>query len=176
MPDPYAKVAPRKTLWRAIRLWVFGAAAILALISGPRSIANYDREGSGGRRAVGSEVVLVDWRMLAGLDHRTGRVSEALQEMDGREVGIPGFMVPLEDFEGQSSEFLFVPWAGACIHTPPPPPNQMVYVRMENGLQVPILWWQPVWIIGTLEIETMDSVYGAAGFQLRGTRFEPYRG
>jgi len=47
---------------------------------------------------------------------------------------------------------------------------------MAAAPDIPLGRTQPVWIIGTLEIETMDSVYGAAGFQLSGTRFEPYRG
>src|SRR6187399_1445007 len=72
----------------------------------------------------------VDWRTLRGLNYRTGEKTEALQKVDGKKVKVPGFMVPLEDEEEMVTEFLLVPYVGACIHTPPPPPNQIVLVRM----------------------------------------------
>jgi hypothetical protein len=51
--------------------------------------------------------------------------------LDEKLVALPGFVLPLE-YEGKKvSEFLLVPWVGACIHTPPPPPNQIVHVVAE---------------------------------------------
>jgi hypothetical protein len=59
---------------------------------------------------------------------RTKRANAAVPELSGKTIRMPGFVLPLE-FEGKKvSEFLLVPWVGACIHTPPPPPNQIVHV------------------------------------------------
>ena len=60
--------------------------------------------------------------------------SEAVDKsVDGQRVKIPGYMLPLKREQGRVSEFLLVPWVGACIHTPPPPPNQMVHVAVPGG-------------------------------------------
>jgi uncharacterized protein len=117
----------------------------------------------------------VDWRTLLGLNYRTGEVSPALQALNGKRVRVPGFMVPLEDGADGVNEFLLVPYFGACIHTPPPPPNQIVYVKMDRGRKVNIDLWNPVWIEGTLKIEKVESPYGAVGFQLVGISVSPYK-
>ena len=57
--------------------------------------------------------------------------------MNGVEVKIPGFIVPLEENKGEVTEFLLVPYFGACIHTPPPPANQILHVRPQPGREVP---------------------------------------
>src|SRR5687768_227568 len=73
-------------------------------------------------------VTVADWRMLAGLDYNTGEMTPALSQANGKRVRVPGYMVPLDDSASGVDEFILVPYYGACIHTPPPPPNQMVYV------------------------------------------------
>jgi hypothetical protein len=116
----------------------------------------------------------LDWQLLASLDYRTGEVSRELESVVGRGVKVPGYMVPLEDWAGEVSEFLLVPYVGACVHTPPPPPNQLVYVRMENGQRVPVSFWNPVWIHGTLTVEKTTNLYGSASFTVAGTSITPY--
>ena len=117
----------------------------------------------------------IDWRILAGLDYTNGKQTDTLKKLDGKTVRIPGFVVPLDDFQEEGAEFLLVPYYGACVHTPPPPPNQMVYVRMQNNRKVKFGWWDPVWMEGTLKIEHFESPYGAAGFQLTGMKVTPYK-
>jgi hypothetical protein len=120
------------------------------------------------------EPTAIDWQVLAGLDYKTGQLSDKLKELNGKLVKVPGFMVPLEDFATDVTEFLLVPYFGACVHTPPPPPNQTVYVKMDGGKQVKVGWWDPVWVEGTLKIEKTESVYGVAGFQVVGMKITPY--
>jgi uncharacterized protein len=119
------------------------------------------------------ETATLDWRVLEGLNTRTGEQTALLGRLDGRVVRIPGFAVPLEDYAEQFSEFLVVPWAGACIHTPPPPPNQMVYARMTGGRKASTPWWDPVWVEGTLHVVPTMSPYGAVGYQLEGLTVIP---
>lgn len=118
--------------------------------------------------------VEVDWRTLAGLNYENGEMTDALRAVNGKVVRIPGFMVPLEDFAEQVTEFLLVPYFGACIHTPPPPPNQIVHVHMEGNRKAKVEWWEPIWIEGRLTIENIESIYGTSGYQLLGTRITPY--
>lgn len=121
-----------------------------------------------------TDTIEVNWRLLAELDYRTGEKSPALEKVAGKTVKVPGFMVPLEDGGDGVTEFLLVPYFGACIHTPPPPPNQIVYVRMAYPVRVDL--WSPVWVIGPLRIENSDSYYGAVGYRLDGQRVRPYDG
>lgn len=125
--------------------------------------------------AAGEEATKMDWRMLRELNYRTGKVSPALKALDGKLVKIPGYMVPLEDDAEIVTEFLLVPYVGACIHTPPPPPNQIVQVQMQNSKKVKLSFWDPIWIYGKLQIATVKSPYGDVGFQLTGTQLEPYK-
>ena len=85
-------------------------------------------------------------------------------ELDGQEIRLPGFVVPVETTaEGKLKEFFLVPYFGACIHVPPPPANQIVYGRLEEPIQM-VNIWDAFWMEGTLNIEdvsneTADSAY-----------------
>ncbi len=115
-----------------------------------------------------------NWRTLLGLDYRTGSVSPELEALRGEVVRIPGFMVPFEDGVDGVNEFLLVPYFGACIHTPPPPPNQIVYVRMTGDRRVEVNIWDAIWVEGVLDIESIESPYGTVGHQVIGNRILPY--
>ncbi len=116
----------------------------------------------------------VGWRLLASLNYRTGEKTEELAALEGKLVKVPGFTVPLEDFASSATEFLLVPYVGACIHTPPPPPNQLVYIEMDEGKRAKMDGWNPVWVEGVLSIEMTESVYGYVGFTITGQRVYPY--
>jgi hypothetical protein len=108
----------------------------------------------------------LEWNVLRGLDTRTGQASPLLELIAGTNVRIPGYMVPLDDGFQEVNEFLLVPTAGACIHTPPPPGNQIVYATMSTGRPVKVELIYSVWVYGRLEIASTESPYGAAGFKL----------
>ena len=70
-------------------------------------------------------------------------------ELDGEKVRIPGFILPLE-YEGtRIREFLVLPSRGACIHTPPPPSNQIIRGNLEQAYELREIW-HPVWVTGRL--------------------------
>jgi|CXWL01.1.fsa_nt_gi hypothetical protein len=121
-----------------------------------------------------TDPVLVDWRILGGLDLNTGKAPASLEALDGKLVKIAAFIVPLEDNMQESDEFLLVPYFGACVHTPPPPPNQMVYVKMKGGKTVKIGWWDPVMFEGILHLKQTESVYGASYYEMEGIDSKPY--
>lgn len=119
--------------------------------------------------------VRIDWRTLGALDLVTGKAPASLKALDGKVVEIAAFIVPLEDDMQESDEFLLVPYFGACVHTPPPPPNQMVYVKMRGGKNVKIGWWDPVMFEGVLRLKQVESVYGASYFEMEGIASKPYK-
>lgn len=116
----------------------------------------------------------IDWRVLAGLDYLAGKATDTLKKLEGKQVRIPGFVVPLDDFQEDGAEFLLVPYYGACVHTPPPPPNQIVFVQMSNKKAVKLALFDAVWMHGKLKIATVESPYGTVGFTLDGMKMEPY--
>ena len=95
--------------------------------------------------------------------------------LDNAKVKLPGYLVPLEeDKAGAITEFLLVPYFGACIHTPPPPANQIVLVvpaKAAAGLRS----MDTVWVSGTLKAKRSDSPMGASGYRLESALVERYK-
>ena len=102
-------------------------------------------------------------------------------KFQGQIVRIPGYALPLEHKDMGVKEFLLVPYVGACIHVPPPPPNQTVYVSLKEAYTVKDLY-EPVWITGRLSIKTTNKslslVDGSAvietAYMLDGITVGPY--
>ena len=86
-----------------------------------------------------------------------------VDNLDGQTVKIPGFLLPLEFQETNISEFLLVPYFGACIHTPPPPANQIIHGKLENDFAMNELF-EPVWITGKLKTLRTETTLGEEGF------------
>lgn len=107
----------------------------------------------------------LDWRVLRGLNTRTGELSSGLRKLEGGAVKISGYMVPFEDEFDSAREFLLVPQAGMCVHLPPPPANQMLLVEM-TGEPARVVWRGPVLVSGILEIVQSDSPYGKVAFKI----------
>lgn len=99
-----------------------------------------------------------------------------IEALDGYRVRIPGFVVPLEfSRDGKLSNFLLVPYQGACIHEPPPPPNQVVHAKTDNPQEFPNIW-TPIWLTGTLSTEEYLNFLGDAAYTLQIESWEIYRG
>lgn len=97
------------------------------------------------------------------------------KELDGASVKLPGFIVPLDiGKDGLVSEFFLVPYFGACIHVPPPPPNQIVYVRMNKGIALDSIY-EAYWITGKMRLQNKSTRLGAAAYQLAGEKVEIYK-
>lgn len=116
----------------------------------------------------------VEWRDLGELDYISGNAPAGLRAHDGKLVRVPGFMVPLEDNMKSVAQFLLVPSPQACIHVPPPPPNQMVLVEMAKGKETEVQFG-PVWVYGVLKLHSKRHMYGESSFQMIGEMIEPYR-
>ncbi len=103
-------------------------------------------------------------------------------ELDGILVRLPGYLLPLESSGKLVTEFLLVPWVGACIHTPPPPPNQIVHVKADKPFEMTGAF-DAVWITGRMTASaakrSLHLVDGSAdvdvGYSLRASRVERYK-
>ena len=97
------------------------------------------------------------------------------KDLDGVGVKLPGFIVPLDvGKDGLVSEFFLVPYFGACIHVPPPPPNQIVYVKMIKGIALDSIY-EAYWITGKMKVSNKTTRLGAAAYQLAADKVEIYK-
>ena len=93
-----------------------------------------------------------------------------------KEVKIPGYVLPLDMFGRDINSFLLVPYIGACIHVPPPAPNQIVYVEAEVPWQG-LAWWEPVYVTGKIKIENQNiEDLAIVGYEMSASDIEYYRG
>ena len=117
-----------------------------------------------------------DPRAIKALEQLRAAMDNApiVPSLNGARIRIAGFMVPLDGLRGQVSEFLLVPYFGACIHTPPPPANQIIHVtpakpyKTDQGMDA-------VWISGVLETVRSDTGMGAAGYRMRADSVTQYK-
>ena len=141
----------------------------------------------------------LDWEELLPEERRAGHASVpppplhdylsgesgpgAIQEMDfavnkkldGENVRLPGFVVPVElDASGRVSAFLLVPYFGACIHVPPPPPNQVVFVHVQTPFALESMS-AAMWVTGRLSTQSKLARLGAAAYTLAATSLEEYK-
>lgn len=95
-------------------------------------------------------------------------------DLDEKNVRIPGYIVPLEyDDDRAVTRFLLVPYFGACIHEPPPPPNQTIYAEFDAGVEVKSIWY-PYWIEGQVDVSTVNAALATASYSISVDKVESY--
>lgn len=97
-----------------------------------------------------------------------------VEALDGQRVKLPGFVVPLAFDLSDMTEFLLVPYYGACIHVPPPPANQTVHVVLPQGKSYRGGVFDTVWVTGILRIERFSSEMAEAGYRFEALEIAPY--
>lgn len=112
----------------------------------------------------------IEWKVLRGLDVKTGKGNPGVMALNGANIRISGFMVPFDDDVDNVTEFLLVPQAGMCIHTPPPPPNQIILVEVGTGGAHRVEWDKEVQVYGQFQIADGNSPYGKTGFRVSAIR------
>lgn len=96
-------------------------------------------------------------------------------ELDNTNIRLAGYIVPI-DFDDNDviTSFFLVPYFGACIHVPPPPPNQIIYVRYAKGFTLENLY-TPFWISGKLKVETIENDMALASYSLDASQLVEYQ-
>lgn len=110
---------------------------------------------------------------LSSTDATAKRFKQALEStrvvaaFDGKSILLPGFIVPLETDEKQRvTQFFIVPYFGACLHMPPPPPNQIIFVKYSAGIELTSLY-DAFWFEGILTIDTTDNLLGKSAYSMQ---------
>lgn len=173
------------------------AATMLALVLGAQDATAQRAAKPDGpaRTATWEELVPPDWdpfarfrgRDLAAIREGSAAEQELMQvmreawdnapvrsDLDGARIRLPGYVVPLDAVDGgRLRQFLLVPYFGACIHSPPPPANQIVHVTLES----PANWrsMDAVWVSGTLATTRQDSTMGVSGYAIAADSVQAYQ-
>ena len=174
-----------------------GAAGLLA--AGPLRAQPLPKAGPGGYTEIRwDDLVPKGWDPMQGLrekgitnpgalidgDPKTQALMTLMREawdkaptepaLDGSRIKLPGYLVPLEEVAAGHTEFLLVPYFGACIHTPPPPANQIVLVvpaKPAAGFRS----MDTVWVRGVLRTARNNSPMGSTGYRLEAALVEAYK-
>lgn len=92
--------------------------------------------------------------------------SRTVGTLNGKTIRLGGYPVPLEsDSQGRSTLFFLVPYPGACIHVPPPPPNQILLVRYPEGIALEDIY-APLWVEGVLKVEAVSNDLADAAYAM----------
>jgi len=119
--------------------------------------------------AAGRERVVQGVVLHGQLDPKTGQPTDQVglvRRYDGARVRIDGYLVPLAYDGTKLVMFLLVPYAGACIHVPPPPPNQIIYVIAKEGLEPDDDLFRPVRVTGTFKVVELSTAFAEVGYQI----------
>ncbi len=93
--------------------------------------------------------------------------------LDGASVKLPGYIIPLESGADGVTSFVLVPYVGACIHVPPPPPNQLVFVTTATPWPSDNLW-DAIWVYGRLSARLQSTEIAEIGYQIEAENIEIY--
>lgn len=115
------------------------------------------------------DVVNDTWRPV--YDSNATKVN---QDLDGAYVRMPGYIVPLEINDTGINRFILVPYVGACIHTPPPPPNQLVFVTTDTPWPGDSLW-DAVWVTGKMQLTMQSTELAEIGYTLKADKMEIFK-
>jgi len=94
-----------------------------------------------------------------------GNATKLNEALDGVYVKLPGYIVPLDMDAERVHQFILVPYVGACIHTPPPPPNQLVFVNVADPWPSTQLW-DAVWVTGVMRTQLQSTEIAETGYAL----------
>ena len=95
------------------------------------------------------------------------------EDLDGAYIKMPGFIIPFDGSAEGVTNFILVPYIGACIHTPPPPANQLVMVNATEPWPSDQLW-DPVWVTGVMRTQLQATDLGQTGYSIATDEMEVY--
>lgn len=97
-----------------------------------------------------------------------------IKELNGRKIKLGGFAVPLDGDGKITTEFLLVPYYGACIHVPPPPANQAILITLDKPQDIIKQPFDAVWVEGVIKVERFSNDLADAGYAMKNAIVTPY--
>lgn len=151
----------------------FGAAPQASFAATPRNVTWEDLIPAGvpyGEIIGQGEIDAINDRWLPEFDENATKLNK---ELDGAYIRMPGYVLPIDLSTDGVTSFIMVPYVGACIHTPPPPANQLVFVDSEKPWPSDQLW-DPVWVTGRIRHELQSTTIADIGYAMQAELIEVY--
>ena len=93
--------------------------------------------------------------------------------LDGKDIRLAGYVAPITIIDGELVDFLLVPFHGACIHYPPPPANQIIYIKGAEGMDLDKAHL-PITVTGQLSAKPVATALADVGYRMHGVKVEEY--
>lgn len=148
--------------------------AVIGVLIGVTALAMVTQKMKSHKSASSAGTTTITWNELNELDYKTGKAPEKLTKLNKTRVKIAGYVVPLTDEYFVLNEFLLVPNAQACVHVPPPPPNLIIHVKLDEPLPIEKVY-NPAWIEGDFQIQSTTSQYGDAAYKIDDATLDEYK-
>ncbi|AFJ03618.1 hypothetical protein Q7C_2493 [Methylophaga frappieri] len=147
----------------------------LAALENPPAYLDDIEDGSLEDQLANSMVGALEQSTKADDPYQQALVSQnVVADFDNRDIRLPGFIVPVNmDAEQRATEFFLVPYFGACIHLPPPPPNQIIYVYHEAGIQIDEIY-TPYWVEGRLSTTLTENDLAVSAYAMQAENITIY--
>ena len=113
---------------------------------------------------------LDDMKFVREMQGKSGFINT---QLNNKKIKIAGYITPIAFDEDNVTEFLFVPYRGACIHVPPPPANQIIYVKSAKGLKADEIY-SPFWITGILRANSVSTILADVGYSIEQASVSSY--
>lgn len=153
--DPFKQLSEDQIYY----LSIYARVMKMEKVSPKRVSEGMRKEAKDAQETLKKEGIDIDY-LLSQREHikamRLKAASSVNVDLNNTDISMSGFMLSLEYDRGMTKKFLLVPTVGACIHTPPPPINQIVFVEttkpIESGTR-----FKAVTISGKLLTERMSN-------------------
>jgi hypothetical protein len=167
LPAPARAEAPREIGWAAL----LPPATPKPDIKSKGFLANARPPGSESMQPPAPQSPEAGWMSMRSQQPGGDRPAPIVPELDGQRVRIGGYVVALDFDATRIKEFLLVPFVGACIHVPPPPANQIIYVKSAEGFETSSQF-DPVYVTGTLRASHQVTGLAATGYMMEAETVE----
>ena len=101
--------------------------------------------------------------------------NQVITRFDGQKISIRGYLVPLDFSTKKATEFVLVPFLGACIHVPPPPPNQIILVSYDAGIpmqEIEDVIFHSFTVTGVLNSKAQETELAEVGYTMTASRID----
>ncbi len=158
----------------AVLALIFAAfAALPAVAAEPRELRWEDLVPAGESGGVSDLVMGIIGHGELPMSEEAPESWGVVHDFNGESVRLPGYLVPLDLSADGGTEFLLVPYFGACIHVPPPPPNQIVYVTTDDAYMLEALF-EPVYVTGTFDVFMLSTDLAETAYSLAADRIDAF--
>jgi len=143
--------------------------------------------GSLAQAETSEEYSIIDWKDLVPVSWRRPLIDpdpsqhqhvdkkSLASNLDKKNIKLAGYMLPVKFTSNRVSEFILMPYLKHHVKTHAHhEPNQMIYVKLSQPLEVVTNPYLPIWASGQLVLKSVHTPEGHTGYTLKKAKTEEY--